>query len=127
MTISYRILKSYNIFYLRFEGEITLSDINQARPLALSDPDFTPELAQLVDLRFAQATSFPLSHIRALAETSAFQRGVKRALVAPTDIEFGLSRMFEVFNEPQHQLVQVFRSLEDACEWLGVPVDALQD
>jgi hypothetical protein len=126
VSISYKIFKSYNLFYLRIEGEMQLTGLGQARQQILNDADFSPTLSQLVDLRFAQLATLSLNQIRALASSSIFERGIKRALVAPTDVEFGVSRMFEIFNEPQRQQVKVFRSLKQACEWLGVPVDALE-
>jgi hypothetical protein len=122
----YQIFKPYNLFYLRIEGEVKLMEVSQSRLQILNDPDFTPTLSQLVDLRFAQAGRFSVEEIRSLASSTIFERGIKRALVAPADLEFGIARMFEVFNEPHGQEVRVFRSLEEACQWLGVPIEALK-
>ena len=40
------------------------------------------------------------------------------AVVAPGDITYGISRIFKVFRESQETELQVFRSLDDAREWL---------
>jgi hypothetical protein len=105
---------------------MALSDFDELRRQLLSDPDFTPTRSQLVDLRFAQADKFSLDELRALSSTTISDPSIKRAIIASADLEFGVARMFEAISEPQDLKVHVFRSPEEACEWLGVPVEALE-
>ena len=47
------------------------------------------------------------------------------ALVAPKDAVYGLLRMFQALSEGQNLDVQVFRTIEEAVEWLEVPADLI--
>ena len=52
-------------------------------------------------------------------EASKHLRGPGRmAVVAPTDLSYGLSRMFEVFREQKGVKTHSFRTEEDAVKWL---------
>ena len=42
----------------------------------------------------------------------------RMAVVAPTDLSYGLSRMFEVFREQEGVKTHSFRTEEDAVKWL---------
>jgi hypothetical protein len=47
------------------------------------------------------------------------ERGnAKIAIVASTDLSFGMSRMYEVFSGNLPQTIMVFRNLEEAEQWL---------
>jgi hypothetical protein len=125
MPVKYTILKNYNLLILHYDGEVTLSELAQNRLELLRDTDFQPSYAQLVDLRSGQMSNLSTADVRSLSSSTIFNPGVKRAIVAPNDLEFGMARMFGVFVERFGQQVRVFRSIEEACEWLGVPVSAL--
>ncbi|MBT4521308.1 MAG: hypothetical protein HOC23_15015 [Halieaceae bacterium] len=47
--------------------------------------------------------------------------GRRIALVAPTDMEFGMARVFLSNTEDLPASYQVFRALEDALQWLDQP------
>jgi hypothetical protein len=44
---------------------------------------------------------------------------VKRAIVAPDNLPFGIARMFATFAEGHGQTMHVFRSRAEAIAWLG--------
>ena len=60
-------------------------------------------------------------HVALLGEKLKTLGKPKVANVVSTDIDFGMIRMFEIYAEGvlQHEF-HVFRSLEEACEWLGI-------
>ena len=47
-----------------------------------------------------------------------FVKPSKLAIVAPKDLIYGLSRLFEVYREEQQVSTNVFRNEKDAREWL---------
>lgn len=51
---------------------------------------------------------------------------VKSAIFATGGPTYGVARMFAALMEPSPIEVQVFRKIEDAAQWLGVPVAALR-
>src|SRR5262249_54146147 len=122
MPIRFTILKPYNLIYLQVEGETSLADFFHLRAAVGDDPDFNPSLARLIDLRTAKPTNLSIADIRLLADSPLLEPGAKRALIAPTDVQFVRARMFEGFAGSLGQNVEVFRAMEEACEWLGVPV-----
>jgi hypothetical protein len=48
--------------------------------------------------------------------------GGKTAIVAPTDLEYGICRMFDIFVEMADVPLdrQTFRTLKEAAKWIGV-------
>src|SRR5262249_33954619 len=125
MPVRFVILKPYNVIYLHFEGEITLVELLQLRAAVAADPDFKPSLAEMIDLRTANLKNLSIGDIRLMAISTLFEPGARRALIAPTDVQFVWAQLFGDFVGSPGQNVQVFRTVEEACEWLGVPVEAL--
>ena len=85
-----------------------------------ADPPFDPTFAQLVDLRDVTVFTLDTGTIREKAARSLFQPGVRRAIVAPSDIAFGLARMFGMYAASASQTVSVFRTIDEAERWLGL-------
>lgn len=50
---------------------------------------------------------------------------VKSAIFSPGTPAYGVAMMFAALMEPSPIDVRVFRKVEEAAEWLGVPVEAL--
>ena len=125
MPLRYTILKPHHVLYVRWQGDITPSEVFRQRSVARDDPNFEPSLAELVDLRGGRLSCLSAYELRNLSASTIYAAGVRRALVTDSDLEFGVSRMYGMFVERHGHDVRVFRSIEKACEWLGVPVEAL--
>ncbi len=84
------------------------------------DPAFRSDLSQLYDLREAANLTISADEIRDLAGYSPFGPGVRRAIVARQDAVYGAARMFALLREAggAPEQIRVFRSLEEANEWL---------
>ena len=91
-----------------------------------------PELAgynELMDMSEVRQIALPsIERVRDLAKLSASmdaeKSGSKFAIVAPSDLAFGLGRMYEMYRDLQSQStkqVGVFRTLQEALEFLGPP------
>jgi hypothetical protein len=93
-----------------------------------------PELAgyhELIDTSEVERIALPASRrVRDLAVLSAAMDArdpnSKLAIIAPSDLAFGLGRMYQAHREHQElstKTVAVFRSMEAALEWLekGAP------
>jgi hypothetical protein len=59
-------------------------------------------------------------------EAYAGRPPVKSAVLATSPEAYGFARMFGTLLEGSPIQVQVFREVEDAAQWLGVPVEALR-
>jgi hypothetical protein len=106
-------------------GKVTFAEIERAKQELARSPDLTsPKSYLIIDL--ADTTDLDLSgaEIQATAESTIrlfptlFSPDAKAAVIAPTDMLFGLSRMWEVFVEKSRLQVQVFRSRADAEQWV---------
>ena len=90
-----------------------------------------PEVAgyhELMDMSEVRQIALPsMDRVRDLAKLSASMDAEKAAskfaIVAPFDLAFGLGRMYEMYRDLQAQStkqVGVFRTLQEALEFLGV-------
>lgn len=89
-----------------------------------TDPDFDPTFAQLVDLRDVTAFNVDVITLRSKALQSMFRPGTRRAIVASSDVTFGLARMFGTYAESASQSIAVFRAIDEAERWLGLDTAA---
>jgi hypothetical protein len=121
MPQSYRIDPEHRLVISRGWGELTDQDSDEQRRELASDPDFHPEFDSLVDLRAVTKVSASPRTIHNAARRSVFSQESRRAIIAPTDSAFGLSRMFGTLAEQEgHERVGVFRTPAAAMEWLGL-------
>ena len=100
-------------------GVFSRADSVAHREKRLKDPDFNPSYSQIAD--FTQVTKFELSaeDIQELAQGSVFSPQSRRALIVPSDVSYGLARMFGTLRESQGEMeIGVFRSLEEALDWV---------
>ena len=101
-------------------GAFSRADSVAHREKLLKDPDFDPSYSQIAD--FTQVTKFELSgeDIYELAQASIFSPPSRRALIVPSDVSYGLARMFGTLRESLGEMeIAVFRSLEEALEWVS--------
>ena len=105
-------------------GDLLIEDVQQAFAVRTGHPDYRPGMSILWDLSQANASRMTSSDIRRIAgqnKARLKKAGVpyKAAFLAPRDIEFGLSRMYEMFADASLVENRVFRTLEYARRWLS--------
>ncbi|MGE5647557.1 MAG: STAS/SEC14 domain-containing protein [Acidobacteriota bacterium] len=122
MPITYRIDRSTGIIRTKCAGVVTLEDVLGHLRALESDPECPPRLDVLLD--FSEWTSEANgAELRAAGDavgsvSHRVQFGAC-AIVAPTDLLFGMARMFEVFAEAWFRAIQVFRAAAAAEAWLS--------
>ena len=88
-------------------------------------------LDSLWDLRDAQLKDFPTDGARKISQVASQYKqeraGGKTAIVAPRDVDYGISRMHQAYMADFPWEFEVFRSIDDACGWLGVELDATEN
>lgn len=83
-------------------------------------PDYEPGMPILLDNRARTAIS-TRAHIAEMAEATArssLPEGTRCAVVVPSTVEFGMTRMFEALSEEGPLRVRAFRDVEEAEAWL---------
>ncbi len=109
---------------VRGVGAIGVDQLREViRSLSSDDLETTPH-ARLWDLRGADLSALRSLDIEDFAELSRSQGTLRRriAVVVTTDLQYGLTRMYESFHgETPHAAIAVFRDEAEARAWLEVP------
>jgi hypothetical protein len=122
MTTAFVIDVEHGVVFSYAWGKITLDEVTAFRRRLFADAQFKREYRQLLD--FTLVTEIPLSSqdIYMLAQQPVFEPQSRRAVVTNDSLQYGLTRMFQAYNQSQN--VSLFRDLNEALTWLDVSVDA---
>ncbi len=127
MTIDIRVNLDERVRYSIVTGVVTDADLIAAYERVVADPDFDPTLNVLADTRGIERTEITAKGVQLLAQRRARdERWVaakpRVAIVATTDVVFGLARMYEAYGdrEGDGKRYLVCRTIEEARRWLGL-------
>jgi len=103
-------------------GEITFEEIKSSYEAILSHPDFQRDMYAIWDVRDADASKFDSQNVIRLAryfETQIKSRAkFKVAVIVSRDLEYGLSRMYQVAAADLPAKIGIFINLEEAKKWV---------
>jgi hypothetical protein len=121
MPVVYQIDKANRMIRTQCTGPVTIEEVVEHFHMLERDPDCPEHADVLLDL--SQETSIPtkdnlLEVAGQIARVSDTVRFGRCAIVACTDVLYGMSRMFQVFNEAYFTETYVFRSAGEAEAWL---------
>ena len=120
MTASYQIDREQNAVLVRLSGFVDNAELDDVRRRIREDPGFAPTDRYLVDMRAVTVLAYSSSRVRHVAMTQIFRGGQRRAIVAATDEQYGVARMFATFAALEGEVAEVFREWAPAVEWLGL-------
>lgn len=124
MPISYEINKEEELIYTTASGSLDDADIAGFKQKLLSDPDYSPGMKELSDLRAVDEFRVTIAGISRFAgmdeESVEMVKEHRLAIVATEDVIFGMARMYQLQTEKAKPNVQIFRDLQPAREWLGL-------
>ena len=129
MPIEYTYDEENNTLYTRFFGVVIDQDLRDQAEAIGADSRIKPGARELVDLAgIEEVQASPASledNIQTDLAHSEKLAGMRTAIVAGTDFLFGFARMYKSLAELEESpvTVGVFRTLEDAREWLGLQDD----
>jgi hypothetical protein len=119
MPLTYQIDGSKGIVRSVGTGMLSMLDLQQYFAATRADPQFDPAMHRLMDLR--GVTQLPSSDdVRALAafaRTKAPTESARMAVIAPSDLAFGVSMMFKGFVGFGDRLL-IVRDEDEALRWL---------
>lgn len=117
--ISYAWDEERQIFVATWTGVITDRVLLRCYEAYYSAPDYDPACRELADLRGLTGVKLTTEGLKKLAELAQrYHRSGRTATLAPTDISYGLGRMYHVFGPDASTRFEVFRELPAALEWL---------
>ena len=110
-----------NIAHIKLSGQFSKKAILSAFDLAVSDERYKNGMGRLWDFRNADLSSFDTATVMEMAHYSKrFPPGINSvnvAFVVSRDLEYGLSRMFQMSSEAKTP-IQVFRTMAEAEKWM---------
>ena len=131
MPILHTINEKIGVVVSSWVGKISGSEILPSYKQLYESDLWKPGLNEIVDLRDADMSSVSseiLSDLAAMVEgyTKGKCQGFKTAVIAPEDLPFGISRIYEAHSYDSPENAKVFRDLNKAFEWLGVDDQLIQ-
>jgi len=100
----------------------TLSGIVRGEEFHRGFPDIREGTLELVDMSAVTGNHLPWDELHRLAviDRTSPLRVSRMALLAPNDVGFGLSRIYQSLMDGSDTAVWVFRDRKQALAWLGV-------
>jgi hypothetical protein len=122
MSVTYQLDPETGFIETHCKGDVTFDEVMRHFQALEADPLLPECLDVLLDL--GDLTSVPESgQLQQVAGAVGRLRGKVRwgacAIVAISDVLFGMSRMFEVFADQKFASTHVFRGRADAKHWLA--------
>lgn len=119
MPLTYRVDKQEKILRSHGSGVLSVADLMDYFAATRADPDFDPAMHRLMDLR--EVTQLPSSEdirsLAALARAKAPVDAARMAILASSDLAFGVGMMFKAFVGFGERLI-VVRDEAEAMAWL---------
>lgn len=111
-----------------FHGSVDGGELLRAYQAQLDDPAYDASLDDLVDLRSVDRLDVSATALRDLmalfSRVDALGYATRLAIVARSDLGYGLGRMYEMMRSGAPEEVCVFRDLEEAFTWLDADARA---
>jgi hypothetical protein len=131
MSVDYTYDEENNILYTRFFGVVIDKDLKEQAEAVAGDPRIKPGVRELVDLSGVEDIQGSPSSLELNIQIDIANReklvGMRTAIVAGNDLLYGFSRMYQSLAEVRESplTVEVFRTVEEAREWLGLQDDEI--
>ena len=99
-------------------------DLEDRELMGLADeletaPEVGADFSFLIDLRQANGQKVTSAGVEALAERPlALSPESRRAVVVPSELGFGMARMYELLRQERGGATRVFRDYEEARRWV---------
>ena len=104
------------ILIAAFSQRVTVDDLRASMAAAVDIPGYLDGVPMLLDL--SALTDVPVTkdwiELGRLLKEAPVPLGTRRAIVAPSDLYFGLSRMMQAYAEGAPARYDVFRTMDDA-------------
>ncbi len=103
-------------------GAITFEEFKSSYEASLTHPDFQTDMHSIWDVRDADASKFDSQDVIRIAryvETQIKNRAeYKVAVIVSRDLEYGLSKMYQVAVADLPSKIGIFNNLEEAKKWV---------
>jgi hypothetical protein len=120
MPVHVSIDRNRKLVVTTYSGDVTDADVARQISDIKQQGPYGPAYRVITD--FTQVTQFNISssEIRSVADSESPLADAKRVMVAPSDVAYGTSRMFQSLATRTRPNITVVRSLAEAYAALGV-------
>jgi hypothetical protein len=130
MTINLKLFPAHDLAVFKAHGVLTGSQMICMGEDLLSKTQGSAGLDIIYDYRDVTAFDVSFEEVEQLAKKNAHYMELlhhsRIAVVAPTDIGYGIARMWEAMSSDSPMEMMVCRDLLHACKWLHREVDDVQ-
>lgn len=128
MTIESHVRPEYKLVVFVHTGRVSDEEFLAFYKAFFESDTFKPPMYILVDLRETHSSSRSPEALLRFAESmqdklTGITESTKVAVVAPKDLSFSLARMYELLAHSVQWNFVVFRAMDAAIAWLGLPED----
>ncbi|HKT26454.1 MAG TPA: hypothetical protein VJR04_17730 [Terriglobales bacterium] len=120
MPATVRVDRTKKLVVTTYVGQVTNEDVAKQIAEIERNAPYDGEYRVITD--FTQVTHFDISsdQIRLVAESKSPLEKARRVMVAPSDVAYGTSRMFQMLAGRTRPNISVVRSLDEAYKTLGI-------
>lgn len=128
MSIESHVMGEHNLVILVHTGRVPDDEFLAFYESFFESDIFRPSMSILVDLRETHSSARSPEALLRFAESAeeklaSITASTKVAVVAPKDLTFGLARMYKLLADSVPWNFVVFRAMDAALAWLGLPED----
>jgi len=107
----------------RIAGTVTLATLQDYYRELYAHSQFEPTMCELFDLSGVTEIALTAAEVRDFSHSTAVNtckgKGVRVAILAPSDLAFGLARLYELTQVNSSNTLNVVRTLAAAEDWLA--------
>jgi hypothetical protein len=120
MPVTVRVDRNKKLVVTTYTGQVTNEDVARQIAEIERNAPYEGEYRAITD--FTQVTHFDISsdQIRLVAESKSPLEKARRVMVAPSDVAYGTSRMFQMLSGKTRPNITVVRTLDEAYKALGI-------
>lgn len=119
-----RVDPAARLVYTRVSGTLRWDDAVAHRAALAADPRFEPTFHHVLDLSGVDRVDLTTPDVMDLAGDSILVAPARQAIVAPADVVFGISRMYDSYRQrsSDHEQIEVCRTLAEARARLALNI-----
>jgi hypothetical protein len=131
MAIEYEIIEDKRLVFAKGSGVVTGSDVIRHLDTLAVDERYIAPMKKLVDYRSIESIQISNEEANRIAHKkemlSKKYPGERCAFISPADLTYGTARVHQALVDGADINMEVFRSIEDALEWLDVELDIIPE
>ena len=109
-----------NILLIKISGVLEMEQLKLAAEKLLTSDTYPKDINTIYDLQDMDFSNITREfEDKVITFRKQLNRGnAKIACVTPSDVGFGMGRMYQILSEDLPQQVGIFRTIEEALDWL---------